>query len=114
MLANAILVGGILLFWSPSTCDAQSGTTEKSVPVEAYDTGVIVVPAGSAATLFSVIVTPTTIGRDVISVGLTNSQIQVSLITPSGTEITAANDSSVGYEVAGYSVPTTSQRRCRA
>ncbi len=79
-----------------SYCAGQSVTPDAFL--QAVDGGTLRVPANSASTVFPLKVTAVVEGRDVIRVGLTHPQLQISLITPASIEVTSVNAGSLGYE----------------
>src|SRR5271165_468275 len=70
-----------------------------SVPVEALSMQIFAVPASTPATYASVTVDASANGGDMIDVSCPSSLMVVSLILPSGVEVTAANASSFGFNV---------------
>ncbi|MFN0169764.1 MAG: choice-of-anchor X domain-containing protein [Bryobacteraceae bacterium] len=97
----------ILLFFSIlSFCAGQSVTPDAFL--QAVDGGTLRVPANSAGTVFPLKVTSVVEGRDVIRVGLTHPQLQISLITPASVEVTSANAASLGYEWTSLNAATPS------
>jgi hypothetical protein len=83
---------------SCSTAPGQSVTLPGStVPLFATDGGSAVVPAGSASTVLSFTVEGDIEGNNSFDVATSDPSVIVSLILPSGTEVTSSNAASLGF-----------------
>jgi hypothetical protein len=86
---------------------AQTADQSISVPAQSMDVRVTVVPPSTAATYLNLTIDASPNGGDSIDVISSNSQLPLSLVLPSGVEVTPANASSFGFTVLQQVVVST-------
>jgi hypothetical protein len=80
-------------------CYAQSGDQSVPVAAQSMDVRVMVVPPSAPATYLNLTVDASSNGGDSIDVISSNSQLPISLVLPSGVEVTPTNASGLGFTV---------------
>ncbi len=93
----SVITGALLVGFS-LTAHAQIAPVKSgTLAMTNWDTKTGLLPANTASTLFNFTIESGTAGKDVIDVNCASAQAVVSLVTPGGVEITAANATSLGY-----------------